>query len=48
MADPREAQAGLLTFIVTASGASLWGLGGSFWGIVVGLCAAAARTFRAA
>ncbi|WP_106535056.1 benzoate/H(+) symporter BenE family transporter [Limimaricola soesokkakensis] len=40
--------AGLLTFIVTASGASLWGLGGSFWGIVVGLCAAAARTFRAA
>jgi benzoate membrane transport protein len=48
MADPREAQAGLLTFVVTASGAGLWGLGGSFWGIVVGIAAAAAaRIFRA-
>jgi len=43
MADPQEAQAGLLTFVVTASGASLWGLGGSFWGIVVGIAAVALR-----
>lgn len=41
MADPAEAQAGLLTFVVTVSGAGLWGLGGSFWGVVIGLGAAA-------
>jgi benzoate membrane transport protein len=27
----------LLTFLVTASGMSLWGVGSAFWGIVIGL-----------
>ncbi len=39
LADTRDAQAGLLTFIVAASGSSLWGLGAAFWGIVIGLVA---------
>lgn len=33
--DQREAA--LLTFLVTASGISLWGIGSAFWGILVGL-----------
>ncbi len=34
--DQREAA--LLTFLVTASGISLWGIGSAFWGILVGVC----------
>lgn len=33
--DQREAA--LLTFLVTASGITLWGIGSAFWGIIVGL-----------
>ena len=32
-----NAQAGLLTFMFTASGVSLFGIGSAFWGVVVGI-----------
>ena len=32
-----DAQAGLLTFMFTASGVSLFGIGAAFWGVVVGI-----------
>jgi benzoate membrane transport protein len=32
-----DAQAGLLTFIFTASGVTLFGIGAAFWGVVVGI-----------
>lgn len=32
-----DAQAGLLTFIFTASGVSLFGIGAAFWGVVAGI-----------
>lgn len=34
-----DAQAGLLTFLFTASGVTLHGIGAAFWGVVVGLAA---------
>jgi benzoate membrane transport protein len=42
-----DAQAGMLTFITTASGLVLWDIGSAFWGIVVGIVAVhAARLTR--
>lgn len=35
--DERSREAALLTFLMTASGISLWGIGSAFWGIVLGL-----------
>lgn len=32
-----DAQAGLLTFMFTASGVSLFGIGSAFWGVVIGV-----------
>lgn len=32
-----DAQAGLLTFLFTASGVSLFGIGSAFWGVVIGV-----------
>lgn len=32
-----DAQAGLLTFLFTASGVTLFGIGSAFWGVVVGI-----------
>lgn len=32
-----DAQAGLITFMFTASGVSLFGIGAAFWGVVVGI-----------
>ncbi|WP_416369434.1 benzoate/H(+) symporter BenE family transporter [Tritonibacter mobilis] len=32
-----DAQAGLLTFLVTASGVSLFEIGSAFWGVVIGI-----------
>ncbi|MDX1399067.1 MAG: benzoate/H(+) symporter BenE family transporter, partial [Oceanospirillum sp.] len=37
LADPSEREAALLTFLVTASGVVLGGLGSAFWGLVAGL-----------
>lgn len=42
-----DAQAGMLTFITTASGLVLWDIGSAFWGIIVGIIAVyAARLVR--
>lgn len=37
-----EREAALVTFLVTASGLSLWGIGSAFWGIVAGVVTLAA------
>ncbi|MGQ7958263.1 benzoate/H(+) symporter BenE family transporter [Pseudomonas sp. SP16.1] len=37
MSEPNEREAALITFLVTASGMSLAGVGSAFWGIVAGL-----------
>ncbi|SDI39624.1 benzoate membrane transport protein [Pseudomonas flavescens] len=37
MSEPREREAALITFLVTASGMTLFGVGSAFWGIVAGL-----------
>jgi len=37
MADSRQREAALITFIVTASGVTLWSVGSAFWGLVAGL-----------
>lgn len=36
MRDEQEREAALITFLVTASGLTLWGIGSAFWGLVVG------------
>jgi len=37
MAEPREREAALITFMVTASGLTLFSVGSAFWGIVAGV-----------
>jgi benzoate membrane transport protein len=37
LADERERDAALVTFLVTASGLTLGGIGGAFWGLVFGM-----------
>lgn len=37
MKNETEREAALMTFIVTASGMTLWGVGSAFWGVVVGM-----------
>lgn len=37
MSEPNEREAALITFLVTASGMSLAGVGSAFWGIVAGM-----------
>lgn len=44
LAEERGRDAALITFLVTASGLSLFGIGSAFWGLVLGLVAA--RTLR--
>jgi benzoate membrane transport protein len=41
---PREAA--LVTFLVTASGLSLWGVGAAFWGVVAGMLTLAVQRWR--
>ena len=36
LADEREREPALITFLVTASGITLWGIGSAFWGLVAG------------
>jgi benzoate membrane transport protein len=36
LANADEREAALATFLVTASGVSFFGVGGAFWGLVVG------------
>jgi benzoate membrane transport protein len=39
MADEKARESALITFLVTASGASFLGLGSAFWGLIIGLVA---------
>lgn len=39
LANPNERDSAMLTFMITASGVNLWGVGAAFWGLLVGLLA---------
>jgi benzoate membrane transport protein len=43
LATKDERDAAILTFLATASGLALFGLGSAFWGLVVGFVALAAK-----
>jgi benzoate membrane transport protein len=44
MAEPREREAALIAFLLTASDISLFGVGAAFWGLVAGGLAYAVMT----
>ncbi len=46
MNDEKSREAALVTFLVTASGLSLWGVGAAFWGVVAGAVALAVQHWR--
>ena len=46
MKDERQREAALITFLVTASCLTLWGVGAAFWGVVAGLLALAVQRWR--
>ncbi len=46
--DEKSREAALITFLVTASGLSLWGVGAAFWGVVAGALALAVQHWRPA
>jgi benzoate membrane transport protein len=46
--DDNQREAALITFVVSASGLSLWGVGAAFWGVVAGLLALAVQRWRVA
>ncbi len=48
MKDESQREAALITFLVTASGLSLWGVGAAFWGVVAGTLTLAVQRFRRA
>ena len=39
LSQEKERQSALITFLVTASGISLWGIGSAFWGLLIGVLA---------
>ena len=47
MKDEGQREAALITFVVTASGLTLWGVGAAFWGVVAGVVALAVQRLRA-
>ncbi|MEO9168741.1 MAG: benzoate/H(+) symporter BenE family transporter, partial [Aestuariivirga sp.] len=47
MKDPKDVEAAVVTFLVTASGFSLFGIGAAFWGLVVGLALWGVEHWRA-
>ncbi len=47
MRDERDREAALITFLVTASGLTLWSVGAAFWGVVAGVLALAVQRWRA-
>ena len=47
MRDEGSREAALITFLVTASGLALWGVGSAFWGVVAGALALAVQRWRA-
>jgi len=46
MSDEKQREPALITFLVTASGMSLLGLGAAFWGLIFGLAAHLALSHR--
>jgi benzoate membrane transport protein len=46
MQDERQREPALITFLVTASGLTLWGVGAAFWGVVAGLLVLAVQRWR--
>ena len=46
MKDERDREAALITFLVTASGLTLWSVGAAFWGVVAGVLALAVQRWR--
>jgi benzoate membrane transport protein len=46
MKEEGSREAALITFLVTASGLALWGVGSAFWGVVAGALALAVQRFR--
>ena len=46
MKDERSREAALITFLVTASGLALWGVGSAFWGVVAGAVALMVQHWR--
>ncbi|MEF7617107.1 benzoate/H(+) symporter BenE family transporter [Aquincola sp. MAHUQ-54] len=46
MKDDKSREAALITFLVTASGVSLWGVASAFWGVVAGALALAVQHWR--
>ena len=46
MADEGQREAALITFVVSASGVSLFGLGAAFWGLALGLLAHGVASLR--
>jgi benzoate membrane transport protein len=48
MKDETSREAALITFLVTVSGLSLWGVGAAFWGVVAGALALGVQRWRLA
>jgi len=46
MKEEKSREAALITFLVSASGLSLWGVGAAFWGVVAGSLALAVQHWR--
>ena len=46
MKEERSREAALVTFLVTASGLVLWGVGAAFWGVVAGAITLAVQHWR--
>ncbi len=46
MKDEGSREAALITFVVTASGLTLWGVASAFWGVAAGTAALAVQRFR--
>jgi benzoate membrane transport protein len=44
--DETEREAAIVTFLVTASGLTLWGVGAAFWGLVAGLVVRAGLSWK--
>jgi benzoate membrane transport protein len=47
MKEPKDIESALVTFLVTASGLTLAGVGSAFWGLVAGLLLFGARHLKA-
>jgi benzoate membrane transport protein len=43
---PQQREAAVITFLVTASGLSFWGVSGAFWGLLAGGAMLALRRWR--